>query len=162
MGTLLLLYLALPVIPSLQFYGGYPLRALVAGVSAPLLRLGGFAVIREGACLNWDGQLIWIDAPCSGIRMLWVGLYLTCTLAFIYELRFVKKMLALSIAVLVIISGNIFRSVGLFYLEAGVVENRAWVHDFVGVAAFALVAVTIVVVIQRLRNEKTCEAQLFT
>lgn len=77
-GAFGLLYLSLPLIPSLQFYGGYPLRVLVACAAAPILRLGGFAVMRDGTCLNWSGQLIWIDAPCSGIRMLWVGLYLAC------------------------------------------------------------------------------------
>jgi hypothetical protein len=77
-GILGLLYLSLPLIPSLQFYGGYPLRAFVAMAAAPLLRLGGFAVVQEGTCLNWAGRLIWVDAPCSGIRMLWVGMFVAC------------------------------------------------------------------------------------
>ncbi|HZN05333.1 MAG TPA: hypothetical protein VFB65_01050, partial [Pyrinomonadaceae bacterium] len=43
-GVLGLLWLSLPLVPSLQFYLGYPLRLLVAAVAAPILRLGGFAV----------------------------------------------------------------------------------------------------------------------
>ena len=161
-GTLGLLYLSLPLIPSLQFYGGYPLRVFVASLAAPLLRLGGFAVIREGTCLNWDGQLIWIDAPCSGIRMLWVGLYLVCTLACFYELRLVKTLLAMAIAFCAIIFGNVFRSVALFYLESGIIENRPWAHDFAGVAAFAVVALCIVAAVRQIRKEKICDAQLST
>ena len=68
-GVLGLLWLSLPLVPSLQFYLGYPLRMLVASLAAPILRLAGFAVVQEGTCLNWAGQLIWIDAPCSGVRM---------------------------------------------------------------------------------------------
>jgi exosortase/archaeosortase family protein len=161
-GTLGLLYLSLPLIPSLQFYGGYPLRVFVASLAAPLLRLGGFAVIREGTCLNWDGQLSWIDAPCSGIRMLWVGLYLVFTLACVYELRFVKTLLAMTIAVFAIIFGNVFRSVALFYLESGVIVNRPWAHDFTGVAAFTVVALCIVAAVRQIRKEKICDAHLST
>ncbi|HEX8495398.1 MAG TPA: archaeosortase/exosortase family protein [Pyrinomonadaceae bacterium] len=162
LGTLGLLYLSLPLIPTLQFYGGYPLRVFVAGVAAPLLRLGGFAVIQDGACLNWDGQLIWIDAPCSGVRMLWVGLYLTCTLACLYRLRFGKTLLALAVAFCAIILGNVFRSVALFYLEARVIEMPSWTHDFAGVLAFAIVSAGIVAAIHRIRKEKLCDAQLST
>lgn len=162
LGTLGLLYLSLPVIPSLQFYGGYPLRVFVASVAAPLLRLGGFAVIREGTCLNWDGQLIWIDAPCSGIRMLWAGLYLACTLAFVYELPFIKKLFALATAFFAIIFGNVFRSVALFYLEAGVIENQSYAHSFIGVSAFMIAALGIAATIQCLRKERTCDVQLST
>jgi exosortase/archaeosortase family protein len=120
MGMLGLMSLSLPLIPTLQFYGGYPLRVLVASVAAPLIRLGGFAVIQEGTCLNWDGQLIWIDAPCSGVRMLWTGLYLACTLAYLSRLGFFRTLLVLAFAFPAIILGNIFRAVALFYLEAGV------------------------------------------
>jgi exosortase/archaeosortase family protein len=162
LGMLGLLYLSLPLIPTLQFYGGYPLRVFVANVSAPLLRLGGFSVIQDGACLNWDGQLIWIDAPCSGIRMLWVGLYLTCTLACLYRLRFSKTLLALAVAFVAIVFGNVFRSVALFYLEARIIEMPSWTHDFAGVVAFTIVAASIVAAIHRIRKEKTCGAQLST
>ncbi|MGI8656995.1 MAG: archaeosortase/exosortase family protein [Pyrinomonadaceae bacterium] len=160
-GAFGLLYLSLPLIPSLQFYGGYPLRVLVACAAAPILRLGGFAVMREGTCLNWNGQLIWIDAPCSGIRMLWVGLYLACTLACVYELRFGETLRVLFISFLAIICGNIFRSVALFYVEGGIVNVPPWTHDFAGVVAFAIVAAGIVASVWRVRKrEELCGAKL--
>ena len=62
-GLFGLVYLSLPTIPTLQFFGGYPLRIVVADLTAPILRIAGFAVVAEGTCLNWSGQLIWIDAP---------------------------------------------------------------------------------------------------
>jgi len=158
-GTFGLLYLSLPLIPSLQFYGGYPLRVFVAFMAAPILRLGGFAVMREGTCLNWNGRLIWIDAPCSGIRMLWVGLYLACTIACMYELRCGETVRVLFVSFVAIICGNIFRCVALFYFEAGVIDVPSWAHDFAGVIAFAIVAAGIVASVQRVRKkEEPCDA----
>lgn len=160
-GLLGLLYLALPVIPSLQFYGGYPLRAFVATATAPFLRLAGFNVVREGTCLNWGGRLIWIDAPCSGVRMLWVGLLLVCVLAAVYDLRPLRTLYGAAAAFVVIILGNVFRAVALFYLEAKVVEMPAWSHDYVGVVAFVAVAAGIVMIVRRLRGgEKLCAQPL--
>lgn len=157
-GVLGLVYLSLPVIPSLQFYGGYPLRVLVATVTAPILRLGGFAVAQEGTCLNWAGQLIWIDAPCSGIRMLWVGLYLVFTLISLYEVSRLKTLLLLAVAFVLILVGNIFRAVALFYLEAQVLQTVKWGHEFAGFVAFVLVASGIVAVFNHIRKKESCVA----
>jgi len=159
-GLLGLLYLSLPVTASLQFFGGYPLRVLVAGVAALILRLGGFLVVQEGTCLNWGGQLVWVDAPCSGIRMLWVGLYLVCALASLYELRPLKLLYALTTTFVIVIGGNIFRAVALFYLEAGIIEMPAWAHDYIGVVVFLLIAAGITFAVQFIRREKICAPQL--
>jgi exosortase len=156
-GVLGLLYLSLPLIPSLQFYGGYPLRAFVAATAAPLLRLGGFAVVREGTCLNWAGRLIWVDAPCSGIRMLWVGLFVACALACLYELRPLRTLLALATAFVVILSGNVLRAAALFYIEAGVVAGAPpWAHDYVGVVSFAAVAGFILITVRQIGRIGRC------
>jgi len=160
-GVLGLLWLSLPLVPSLQFYLGYPLRLLVAAVAAPILRLGGFAVVQEGTCLNWAGQLIWVDAPCSGVRMLWVGLFLTFTLVCFYELRLLKTLLFSIAAFFVIIAGNVFRAVALFYLESGVFPMPAWAHDYAGLVTFALVAIAIVAAVRFIRREKIC-GELFS
>ena len=149
-GTLGLLYLSLPLIPSLQFYGGYPLRAFVAAAVAPLLRLGGYAVVREGTCLNWAGRLIWVDAPCSGVRMLWAGLFVACVLACLYGLRPLGTLQALAAAAAVIIFGNVLRAAALFYVEAGVVVAPPWAHEYVGVVSFAAVAGLILLAVRRL------------
>jgi exosortase/archaeosortase family protein len=161
-GMLGLIYLSLPLIPTLQFYGGYPLRVLVAAAASPLIRLGGFAVLQEGACLNWNGQLIWIDAPCSGVRMLWTGMYLACTLACLYGLRCLKTLLVLALALPAIILGNIFRAVTLFYLEAGIIEMPGWAHDGAGVFAFLIVAGVILAAVRMMRRERVCGELLAT
>ena len=60
-----LLLLSLPLIPTLNFYLGYPLRVIVGEMTSALLRMNGFAASRDGAILLWNGHQISIDAPCS-------------------------------------------------------------------------------------------------
>lgn len=161
-GTLGLLYLSLPLIPSLQFYGGYPLRALVAGAVAPLLRLGGYAVVQEGTCLNWAGRLIWVDAPCSGVRMLWVGLFIACALTCLYELRPLRTTLALVAAFVVILFGNVLRAAALFYVEAGIVAAPPWTHEYAGLVSFAAVAGLILITVRQLGRASQCDTRSST
>lgn len=157
-GIIGLLLLSLPVIPSLQFYGGYPLRVLVAKVAAPVLRMNGFAVIQEGTCLNWMGQLIWVDAPCSGVRMLWAGLFLACALVCAYGLRFWKASGVIAMSFVLIIIGNIMRAVALFYTEAGILPLPAWTHEAIGVVIFAFTGILILIVTNTIERGRRCDA----
>ena len=155
-GLFGLLYLSLPALPTLQFFGGYPLRVVVTELTAPILRIGGFAVVPEGTCLNWAGQLIWIDAPCSGIKMLWVGMFLTFVLLCLHELPIVKSALLVLLAFAVTIGANVFRAVALFYLETGVLQMPSWGHDYAGVIAFVLEAAGIVGILFMLQKRNIC------
>ena len=159
-GLFGLVYLSLPTIPTLQFFGGYPLRIVVAELTAPILRIGGFAVVAEGTCLNWSGQLIWIDAPCSGIKMLWVGLLLTFVVLCFHELTLRKTLLLMPLVGIVIMGANVFRAVALFYIEAGFLDFPAWSHEYAGVIAFVLEAVGIISAVLFLRKGSTVEAAL--
>jgi exosortase/archaeosortase family protein len=147
-----LMLLALPVLASLQFYLGFPMRALVARLAAPLLRLNGFAVAAEGASLNWNGNPILIDAPCSGVKMLWTGFYLAFTLACYYKLNAKRTALACAAAFGAVIIGNTFRAAALFYVESGAVNLSLpeWTHEGVGVVIFAATAIAIAWMAQRI------------
>lgn len=151
-----LLLMALPLMASLQFYLGYPLRAMVAAIASPLLQFGGLAVTREGTCLNWSGKLISIDAPCSGVKMLWTGLFLTFTLACYFRLSARRTVAATLLSLAAIILGNTLRAVALFYLEAGIIklpENIADpAHSIVGVAMFLFTASATAWSVARLNN----------
>lgn len=155
-GLFGLFYLSLPALPSLQFFGGYPMRVVVTELTAPILRIGGFAVVPEGTCLNWAGKLIWIDAPCSGIKMLWVGMFLTFLLLCLHELPIVKSALLVLLAFVVTIGANVFRAVALFYLEAGVLQMPSWGHEYAGVIAFVLEAAGIVGTLFILQKRNVC------
>src|SRR5262249_38646361 len=140
-----LLLLTLPVIASLQFYLGFPMRALVAGLAAPMLRINGFAVVAEGATLNWKGDPILIDAPCSGVKMLWTGFYLTFTLACYYKLNAKRTALACAASFGAVIIGNTLRAAALFYVETGAINMSLpdRTHEGVGVVIFAATAIAI-------------------
>jgi hypothetical protein len=66
-----LIVISLPVVPSLQFYLGYPARYISASLTVPLLQMQGLAVTQSGTNLVWQNQMLQFDAPCSGVTMLW-------------------------------------------------------------------------------------------
>ncbi len=145
-----LLLLSLPLMASLQFFLGYPLRWLVGDVAAHLLQLNGLAVTHTGTLLNWDGGSVSIDAPCSGIKMMWFGFYLCLTLACVYRMR-LARLLALSLMTLgIIIAANILRATALFYIESGLIPMPAWAHDGVGMVTFIAAAIAILWLADRL------------
>jgi exosortase/archaeosortase family protein len=160
-GIWSLFLLCLPSIASMQFFLGFPLRILVGEATAFLLKLNGLVVFREGVCLHFGEQLIWIDAPCSGIKMLWTGFFLTSLLVTIYSFNFKKVVFAFASAFGIILLGNIFRAVGLFYLEAEIVKMPAFAHEAIGVSAFILTCIGIVAAILNIRTRSGSDLASF-
>jgi exosortase/archaeosortase family protein len=144
--------LALPLAATLQFYLGYPLRVVAGELSVLLLQMNGLAVVREGALLAWDGKLIAIDAPCSGIRMLWAGLFLACAMAAAVRLPAWRTLGALALATAVVVAANGVRASALFYSETGIVHLPAWTHAGMGVVCFVGAALAIVLGVRMLRE----------
>ncbi|NLW46235.1 MAG: exosortase/archaeosortase family protein [Firmicutes bacterium] len=151
-----LFVLGLPLIPTLQFYLGFPLRWLTAFIAVPLINLSGFSISQSGACLNWSGKIVAIDAPCSGVKMLWAGLYLLLTLTTIHDFKFTKTVIALFLTTIIIILGNILRSITLFYLEAGIVPAPGWLHQVIGLIAFGFVSSFIFFATMKLKGGMKC------
>ncbi|MDH3604731.1 MAG: exosortase/archaeosortase family protein [Candidatus Tectomicrobia bacterium] len=143
LGILGLLLLSLPLIASLQFYLGYPVRWLTAHLSAQLIQLTGYATTAQGTLLLWLGETIAVDAPCAGIRMMWTGLYLNFTLACFTRLNARATWLAYSLSMGAIFVGNVIRATLLFYHEAGIVQGATWLHSGIGLAVFSAVAIAI-------------------
>ena len=93
--------LALPLLASLQFYAGCPLRLITAEASRWLL-LAGHEVERSGASLRVDGQLVIVDAPCSGVQMAWLGYFTACVVTLYLgrcNLSFLRRLPAVSVLV---------------------------------------------------------------
>lgn len=153
-GIWSLFLLSLPIVASLQFYLGFPLRVIVGEATVFLLKLNGLSIFREGVCLHFGEKLIWIDAPCSGIKMLWAGFFLTALLITIYKFNLAKSVIAFVVAFVVILIGNIFRATSLFYLEAEIVKLPGFAHEGIGVICFILTCVGIVAVLQKLNSTK--------
>jgi exosortase/archaeosortase family protein len=144
--------LALPLAATLQFYFGYPLRVVAGDLSVLMLRMNGLAVVREGAMLAWDGRLIAIDAPCSGIKMLWAGLFLACALAAGARLSAPRTLLAVALAAGVVVAANAVRAAALFYMETGLVRLPHWAHGGMGVVCFAGATLAILALVQAIKG----------
>ena len=82
-AILCLLALSVPVIASLQFYAGYPMRTVTASGATWLLNLFGIEATRTGTSMVAYGRTVLVDAPCSGVRMLWTACVLCASLAAI-------------------------------------------------------------------------------
>ncbi len=156
LGILGLLLLSLPLIASLQFYLGYPVRWLTAQLSAQLIQLTGYPTTAQGTLMLWMGETIAVDAPCAGIRMLWTGLYLNFALACFTRLNTRATLIAYSLSMSTIFVGNVVRATLLFYTETGIVPGAAWLHAGIGVAVFGAVAMTIVSINRVIKRTVVC------
>ena len=130
--------LALPLLSSLQFYAGYPLRVVTAEASRWLLA-PAFEVEREGTTLLVDGRLVIVDAPCSGVQMVWLGYFTACAVA-LWAGRSDRAFLArLPVVGLLVLAGNILRNSVLVAFEGAGQPMASWAHN-----AFGLVVLTLV------------------
>jgi exosortase/archaeosortase family protein len=140
-----LVLLAMPVLPTLEFYAAYPVRLAAIEATATLLRMNGLSVGVEGLALRFNGQLLQFDAPCSGVRMLWTCWFLASALAYLHRLSWWRYALALLLASAMAVAGNILRATSLFQIESGLWSFRQWpwMHEAVGIAAFVLTAASL-------------------
>lgn len=138
-GICMLLILSLPVIASLQFYGGYPIRLITSEAVAVLLRLSGTFAQAEGTVLKWAGELVAIDAPCAGIKMLWSGMLINAIFSAWWNYSWRLALVASLCSSFLIFLANVFRSYVLFYRETGLVSVPLS-HEGVGILVFFLLA----------------------
>jgi exosortase/archaeosortase family protein len=128
--------LALPLLSSLQFYAGYPLRVVTAEASRWLLA-PGFSVAREGGSLWVDGHLVIVDAPCSGVQMVWFGYFTACVVALWARRGGGSFMARLPTVCLLVLAGNIVRNSLLIAFEGAGHAPAPWAHDALGLALLA-------------------------
>lgn len=144
-----LLLLALPVIASLQFYLGFPLRLVTAHATALVLAAAGVDASAAGAAILHQGTTVLVDAPCAGIGMLWIGGYTAALLSYLARADGGRTVINGVAAALLVLSANIARNAALFFPEAGLVHWPTWSHEAIGLAALALAIVPIVFITTR-------------
>lgn len=150
-----LLVLALPLIASLQYYAGYPLRVLTAQLSSALLQLAGLAAERSGASLLVQGQLVIVDVPCSGVQMAWLAYFTACALAAFTTMRdgvFVRRLPLVGVFVL---AGNVLRNALLVALEARPQGLEPVLHQSIGLLLLAAVCAAVAFVMRGGRDART-------
>lgn len=152
--------LALPLLSSLQFYAGYPLRVVTAEASRWLLA-PGFDVMREGSTLLIDGRMVIVDAPCSGVQMVWLGYFTACVVALWAQRTNRQFATRLPIVGLLVLFGNIMRNAVLVAFEGAGHAMAPWAHDAFGLLLLALVCGAIAVAMARRTATTVVSAPLF-
>ena len=161
LGLLVLLWLSLPLMASLQFYGGYPLRILVAELASHLLRLSGEPVSSVGVHLQQGTEVVSVDAACSGLKMLWSGGVAAALLVSWFSLPPLRAFAALASAALILVVANVFRAAALFQWE---VRHEQWmhlplahlVHSAIGLVLFTLAVLGIHQSTRFFQGVRTC------
>ena len=138
--------LSLPLVASLNFYVGYPLRWFCAQSTSMLLSVLGTDTTPAGASLWWNGNTILIDAPCAGIAMLWIGLYLGALFSYLNNATTPRTLVNMTLASVLVIIANVLRNTLLFYKESGMVPLPHWTHEAIGLLIFALFIPSVYVV----------------
>ena len=144
--------LALPILSSLQFYAGFPLRVITAEASRWLL-MPFFEVQREAASLIVDGRLVIVDAPCSGVQMAWCGYFVACVVALWVGRSNRGFLTRLPWVGLVVLGANVLRNSVLVAFEgAGIPLGEAW-HQAVGLVVLAAACAEVAWLMAPLRKQ---------
>ena len=149
-GEYCLALISLPVIASLNFFVGYPLRVLSAKLASISLSLGNVSARAEGTMLVFKDQLVAVDAPCSGIKMLWFSIFTAALTASYLKLSPLKTASLLLLSVLFSVIANTLRVTALFYLETGLISHEAtlfseaFLHQAIGLVVFLLLILSII------------------
>ncbi|QUE50924.1 archaeosortase/exosortase family protein [Luteolibacter ambystomatis] len=138
-GITALLMLSLPVIASLQFWAGYPLRALSAAGVVEILHLSGVTASRAGTGILTDGQTINVDPACSGIRMLWHILAAGAALSAFHRLSIDRSIALLAMAAMLAIPANMLRALLLVAETCGKLPSAGIFHEGAGLLCTSMV-----------------------
>lgn len=130
--------LSLPLLASLQFYAGFPLRVVTAELSSWLLSVA-HTVERCGSSLLVDGQLIIVDAPCSGVQMAWLGYFTACAVALATHRSNRSFLLRLPVVSVLVLLGNVLRNTVLVAAQASGAHLGNAAHQAVGLVVLGLV-----------------------
>lgn len=137
-GLVGLLGLSLPLVASLQFYLGFPLRVASAAGASWLLAAGGVVVSRSGVNLELAGQAIGVDPACSGIRMLWHAHVAVMALAAVHRVSWRVMLTGAMLAVIGVVPANVLRATWLAMIETGRCGDGGLGHGGIGLFCFVL------------------------
>lgn len=158
-GCFLLHLLCAPLLPSVCFFTGYPVRLLISQIAAKLLQVQGLAVEAKGTALIYSNQTIFVDAPCSGIKLLWLGLIIASFFSALLSLNSRRTFLLIICTSLVTFILNVLRVNMLFFSEARIIPLdlvlQERIHTLVGLASVVLLMLCILV-LTIWANRRTC------
>ena len=161
-GDWALLLLSLPLVASLNFYLGFPLRMLSCHIASIMLNLNGMATSVVGAQIISSQHSIGIDEPCSGVKMLWAAVFLAACVASWKRFTIFRTVQISALSVVLAIVANIMRISSLFYLESGRFDFGSNLHSIfhsgIGVASFAISCSVLYFIAQRTGSSSSINA----
>jgi exosortase len=135
--------LSLPLLASLQFYAGFPLRVLTAEATRVLLGIAGLDVVRAGTALEVGGRLVIVDAPCAGVQMGWAAYTAACAAGAWLRLPDARFLARLPVVGVLVLAGNVVRNTMLVLGETSEHGLGDAAHEAVGLAVFAVVCTAV-------------------
>ncbi len=135
-GIWMVFALSLPLIASMQFYLGFPLRWIAAVSAEGILQAAGLELGRAGTTLLWKGNAVGVDPPCSGVEMLWVGLFLVAFFGAFRRYSPGRFIVVMAVGAGAIVGANCLRVAMLFIKESGMLNLPAWTHEGIGIVIF--------------------------
>lgn len=140
-GLLGLLLLSLPVVASLQFYAGWPMRIATAHGVVNTLQLCGITAAVDGVRISIGGQFIGVDPACAGVRMMWNALAAAMLLGAYHRVSWRGTLTAAALAFALVIPANIFRALWLVLEQSGRITPSGLSHGMIGLLAFLILLI---------------------
>jgi exosortase/archaeosortase family protein len=96
-----------------------------------------------------------VDAPCSGIQMIWTGLFTACALAAVRGLGWSATLQLLRWTMALVALANLLRCVMLFLVEVRAGTPEPWLHEGIGLVLFGAALGVVAWKAGRLRQERS-------
>ena len=138
-----ILYLLLLVPPPLGVLDSItlPMRYGVSIVSAGILKIFNYPIIREGLLLKIGSEEVFMGEPCSGFRSLITMFSLGLIYIYFSRGRMVKNIILFGAIVPLALLGNLIRVLSMclvtYYL--GYEVGQGFYHDFSGMVVFVII-----------------------
>lgn len=146
-----LLWLSMPMSSSLDFFLGFPMR-LLSGYVAELL-LTPWNVQLIGTALVLGDRAVAVDAPCSGVQMLWHAMFFVCVIGSLLNLRVRQFLLLCAGGTLAVVLSNGVRAAILFFTESHLVRAPVWTHDAAGILSFIFAMGLLYLITEKMRAD---------
>lgn len=124
----------------------------IATVTATLFNLVGIAALQRGNTIEIAGQIVGVDAACSGIQSLQAGLMASLFLWGCFRLPVLRGLLLQAAGVLISIALNLGRVIALTWCAHRFGPQNQALHDWIGGTATLLIFGGILLIAIRLRR----------
>ncbi len=158
----ILLYMTLPVISTLNFYLGFPARYLIAHLASLVLATCQYPVSVEGVSIYANGQLLEVDPPCGGIKILWFYIYLATSLAGLFKFDWKNTFRIIATSITFAIIGNPLRIALLFMLQVNGVlqgEFEHTIHWGTGLSVYSILSLLLILIGTSMSSTKPSEKE---